>query len=199
MRPGKAQLLVSLFKAGARKGVEALVAEVRLPSSVFEWCLVQGTHITGTTTPFDFLTAIAKHSLEGILHNVKQDILLTEGEQDHLFNIEWMYRTNARVGLCAFGDRANLHRARGRRAALPAGQLCGSAGGDRLVVGALLSRHAGWPKRVSSFPRGVSAFLGGGKRRCRPLSGGQSKVQLQRRYRLRGAAGIFAAVPYPRF
>jgi len=36
--------------------------------------------------------AIAKHSLEGILQNVKQDILVTEGEQDHLFNTGWMHR-----------------------------------------------------------------------------------------------------------
>ena len=93
MRPGKAQELVSLFKAGDRKGTEALVAKERVPSSVFEWCIVQGMHITGTKTPFDFLTSIAKSSLEGILHNVKQDILLTEGEQDHLFDVGWIHRT----------------------------------------------------------------------------------------------------------
>ena len=93
MRPGKAQELISRFKAGDRKGTEAVVAEERLPSSVFEWCIVQGMHITGTKTPFDFLTEIAKHSLDGILHNVKQDILLTEGEQDHLFDIGWVHRT----------------------------------------------------------------------------------------------------------
>jgi hypothetical protein len=69
------------------------MAEERLPSSIFEWCVVQGMHITGTKTPFDFLTAIAQQSLDGILHNVRQDILLTEGEQDHLFNVEWLYRT----------------------------------------------------------------------------------------------------------
>ena len=54
--------------------------------SVFDWCLTQGMHITGTKTPFDFLTAIARHSLEGVLHNLKQDVLLTEGEQDQIKN-----------------------------------------------------------------------------------------------------------------
>ena len=92
MRPGKAQELVSLFKAGDRKACEALIAAERLPNSVFDWCVTQGMHITGTATPFDFLTSIARHSLEGILHHVKQDILLTEGEQDHLFNVDWIYR-----------------------------------------------------------------------------------------------------------
>ena len=65
MRPGKAQELVSLFKAGDRKASEALIAEERLPNSVFDWCVTQGMHITGTETPFDFLTAIARHSLGG--------------------------------------------------------------------------------------------------------------------------------------
>jgi cephalosporin-C deacetylase-like acetyl esterase len=36
MRPGKAQELVSLFRARDRKATEALIAEERLPSSVFD-------------------------------------------------------------------------------------------------------------------------------------------------------------------
>jgi pimeloyl-ACP methyl ester carboxylesterase len=107
MRPGKAQQLVSLFKAGDRKATEALVAEERLPNSVFDWCITQGMHITGTKTPFDFLTAIALHSLEGILHNLKQDVLLTEGEQDHLFNVEWLYRTMREL-VCARSVTARI-------------------------------------------------------------------------------------------
>jgi pimeloyl-ACP methyl ester carboxylesterase len=87
MTPGKAQQLMSLFQAGNREGTEALVALQRTPNSVFDWCITQGMHITGTSTPFDFLTNIAQHTLDGILHNVKQDILLTEGEQDHLFDV----------------------------------------------------------------------------------------------------------------
>jgi pimeloyl-ACP methyl ester carboxylesterase len=111
MRPGKAQQLISLFKAGDREGTEALVAEERLPNSVFEWCVTQGMHITGTRTPFDFLTAIAQHSLEGILHNLKQDVLLTEGEQDHLFDIEWLYRAMREL-VCARSVTARIFTAR---------------------------------------------------------------------------------------
>ena len=111
MRPGRAQELVSLFKAGDRKGTEALVAKERVPSSVFEWCVVQGMHITGTKTPFDFLTSIAKSSLEGILHNVKQDILLTEGEQDHLFDVGWIHRTMREL-VCARSVTARIFTAR---------------------------------------------------------------------------------------
>ena len=53
-RPGTAQQLVALFKAGDRNGTEALVAAERLPSSVFDWCVTQGMHITDTHTAFDF-------------------------------------------------------------------------------------------------------------------------------------------------
>jgi hypothetical protein len=103
--------LISLFKAGDRQGTEALVAEQRTPSSVFDWCVTQGMHITGTRTPFDFVTAIAQHSLDGILHNVKQDILLTEGEQDHLFDVDWLYRTMREL-VCAHSVTARIFTAR---------------------------------------------------------------------------------------
>jgi pimeloyl-ACP methyl ester carboxylesterase len=90
--PGQNKHLLSLFKAGDRKGVEALVAEQRALSTCFDWCITQGMHITGTKTPFDCLTNLALHDLEGVLANVKQDVLLTEGEDDHLFDTGWVYR-----------------------------------------------------------------------------------------------------------
>jgi pimeloyl-ACP methyl ester carboxylesterase len=111
MTPGKAAELMSLFMAGDRKGTDELVALQRTPSSVFDWCITQGMHITGTKTPFDFLTAIAQHSLDGILHNVTQDILLTEGEQDHLFHPDWIYRTMREL-VCARSVTARIFTAR---------------------------------------------------------------------------------------
>ena len=111
MTPGKAAELMSLFLAGDRKGTDELVSLQRTPSSVFDWCITQGMHITGTKAPFDFLTAIAQHSLDGILHNVKQDILLTEGEQDHLFKPDWIYRTMREL-VCARSVTARIFTAR---------------------------------------------------------------------------------------
>jgi hypothetical protein len=55
--------------------------------------------------------AIAQHSLDGILHNVKQDILLTEGEQDHLFNVDWLYRAMREL-VCARSVTARIFTAR---------------------------------------------------------------------------------------
>jgi hypothetical protein len=142
MRPGKAQELLSLFKAGDRKGTEAVVARERLPSSIFEWCVVQGMHITGTKTPFDFLTAIAKHSLDGILHNVKQDILLTEGEQDHLFDVGWVHRTMREL-VCARSVTTRIFTA--REGAEQHCQLGNSAVARHAIVHWVASFYPGMP------------------------------------------------------
>lgn len=109
--PGQDKRLVSLFKAGDRKGVEALVAEQRTASISLNWCITQGMHITGTKTPFDCLTALSQHSLDGVLQNVKQDVLLTEGEDDHLFNTEWLYRIMGEL-VCARSVTARIFTAR---------------------------------------------------------------------------------------
>jgi pimeloyl-ACP methyl ester carboxylesterase len=111
MAPGQDKRLVSLFKAEDRTGVEALIAEQRTASISFNWCITQGMHITGTKTPFDCLTALSKHSLEGVLQNVKQDVLLTEGEDDHLFNTDWLYRIMSEL-VCAHSVSARIFTAR---------------------------------------------------------------------------------------
>ena len=81
--------------------------------------------------------AIAHNSLDGILHNVKQDILLTEGEQDHLLNGDWIYRAMREL-VCAFRHGADLHRARGRRATLPGRQFGACARRNRPLACAVL-------------------------------------------------------------
>ncbi len=111
MTPGQDKYLVSLFKAGDRKGVEALVAEQRKLSTCFNWCITQGMHITGTKSPFDCLTSLSTHNLDGVLHNVKQDVLVTEGEDDHLFNVDWLYRIMREL-VCARSVTARIFTAR---------------------------------------------------------------------------------------
>ncbi len=81
---GQARALVSLLRAEDRKGVEALVADQRMFSTLFDWVITQGMHITGTTTPYDCLQAESRHQVRDFAHLVKQDVLLT-AEQDHLF------------------------------------------------------------------------------------------------------------------
>jgi hypothetical protein len=154
MRPGKAQELVSLFKAGDRKGTEALVARERVPSSVFEWCIVQGMHITGTKTPFDFLTSIEKATLNGILHHVKQDILLTEGEQDHLFDVGWVHRTMREL-VCARSATTRIFTA--REGAEQHCQVGNSAVARHAIVHWLASFYPGMPVGKDAQVTGVAA------------------------------------------
>jgi len=68
-------------------------------------------HITGTKTPFDCLTSLATHNLEGILQSVKQDVLVTEGEDDHLFNVDWIYRIMREL-VCARSVTARIFTSR---------------------------------------------------------------------------------------
>jgi hypothetical protein len=104
--------------------------------------VVQGMHITGTKTPFDFLTAIAQHSLDGILHNVKQDILLSEGEQDHLFDIGWVHRTMREL-VCARSVTTRIFTA--REGAEQHCQLGNTAVARHAIVHWLASFYPGMP------------------------------------------------------
>jgi hypothetical protein len=109
--PGQDKHLLSLFKAGDRAGVDALCAEQATQVPCFRWCITQGQHITGTTNAFDCLTSLNKHNLEGVLANVKQDVLLTEGEDDHLFNTSWVYRIMSEL-VCARSVATRIFTAR---------------------------------------------------------------------------------------
>ena len=96
LSPGQAARLVSLYRAGRRDDVEAFLAEqsdrnVNSNTNV-AWSLTQGMHITGTTTHWDLLVSLDQHNLDGILPMVTQDVLLTEGEHDHIFPSERMHR-----------------------------------------------------------------------------------------------------------
>jgi hypothetical protein len=111
-------------------------------------------HITGTKTPFDFLDAIAKHSLDGILHNVKQDILLTEGEQDHLFDVGWVHRTMREL-VCARSVTTRIFTA--REGAEQHCQLGNSAVARHAIVHWLASFYPGMPVGESATATSVAA------------------------------------------
>jgi pimeloyl-ACP methyl ester carboxylesterase len=90
--PGQDRALQTLLDAEDEAGLDALVARERTRSLTFDWCIVQGMHITGTASPFALLQTLSQHSLAGILHQVTQDVVITEGEHDHLFDPSWIHR-----------------------------------------------------------------------------------------------------------
>lgn len=113
--PGQDRRLLSLFEAGKRDEVEALVAQQRDPevnnNSNFAWVITQGMHITGTTTAYELMENLAKHNLDGILNRITQDVLLTEAENDHLFPIGRLHGIMREL-VCARSVTARLFTAR---------------------------------------------------------------------------------------
>ena len=113
--PGQDRRLVSLFEAEASEQVEALIAEQCDPrinaNSNFAWAVTQGKHITGATTGYELMQSLATHSVEGILHRITQDVLLTEGENDHLFPISRIHEVMRRL-VCAKSVTARIFTAR---------------------------------------------------------------------------------------
>jgi pimeloyl-ACP methyl ester carboxylesterase len=111
MFPGQDRALMSLFRANDREGVEKIVAEQRQLSTNFNWAITQGMHITRTETPFDCLVELSKHDLHGVLSSITQDVLITEGENDHLFDTDWVYRIMREL-TCARSVTARIFTAR---------------------------------------------------------------------------------------
>lgn len=95
LTPGQRARLVTLFEAGRRDEAEALLAAQSNPArnsnTNLRWAVAQGMHITGTTRPWDLLVHLNEHTLDGVLHRITQDVLLTEGEHDHLFPTERLH------------------------------------------------------------------------------------------------------------
>ena len=113
--PGQDHRLLSLFQGAHRDEVNELAAQQCDPkvnaNTNFAWCVTQGMHITGTSTPYDLMEHLFKHSLEGILQNVTQDVLLTEGENDHLFPVSRIGRIMSELA-CAKSVSARIFTAR---------------------------------------------------------------------------------------
>jgi pimeloyl-ACP methyl ester carboxylesterase len=149
MFPGRDRAMISLFRTGDREGVEEIVAEQRKSSTNFNWAITQGMHITGTKAPFDCLVALAKHDLDGVLHHVTQDVLLTEGEQDHLFDTDWIHRIMREL-VCAQSVTARIFTAReGAEQHCQVGNM--TLARDEIVRW-LTKFHAGMDQRVAMGP-----------------------------------------------
>ena len=54
------------------------------PQPVLETRIVRRTF---QMSPYECLTSLSRHALDGILKNLRQAVLLTEGEDDHLFPV----------------------------------------------------------------------------------------------------------------
>ena len=102
-------------------------------------------HITRTETAFDCLVELSKHDLQGVLPNITQDVLLTEGEDDHLFDTDWVYRIMREL-TCARSVTARIFTA--REGAEQHCQVGNSALAREEMIRWLAKFHPGMEQRV---------------------------------------------------
>jgi pimeloyl-ACP methyl ester carboxylesterase len=81
--------------------VNVMVRIAAKQSPVLEWGLAQGMYVTGTSSPYEYLQAIKRFRTADVSLQVKQDVLLLAGSQDHYVPTEHFHQqiktlTNAR-------------------------------------------------------------------------------------------------------
>ena len=88
----KRHMLNSLLKMRARAVVNLMASRVGRTSPVAEWGLAQGMHVTGTSSPYDYLTEIATYTTADVSPLITQDVLLLAGNADHYVPVEHFHR-----------------------------------------------------------------------------------------------------------
>jgi pimeloyl-ACP methyl ester carboxylesterase len=75
--------LRALLSARASWVVNAMVGAVVRHSLVAEWGVRQGMHVTGSSSPYEFLRETMRYETGSVSRDVTQDVLLMAGAQDH--------------------------------------------------------------------------------------------------------------------
>lgn len=72
-----------LYKLKCRQTINFLAQQKMKKDDLADWAISHGMYITQTQSPYDFYRAIEKHTLQGLLNEIDQNILLLAGEKDH--------------------------------------------------------------------------------------------------------------------
>jgi alpha-beta hydrolase superfamily lysophospholipase len=80
-----------LLKAGAAHAVNLLFERAMKQSLVVEWGIQQGMHVTGTTSPYEFLKQGQLYRTDDVSALVEQDVLLMAGAEDHYVPLHQFY------------------------------------------------------------------------------------------------------------
>ena len=84
-------LLKVLLRLRAASVVNWMLASVARKSPVVQWGLLEGMHVTGTHSAFEFLQAFKKFETADVSASITQDVLLLAGSEDHYIPIEQWY------------------------------------------------------------------------------------------------------------
>ena len=101
VNPLQRGLLKALLHLRAAAVVNAMVARVAQKSPVAEWEIEEGMHVTGTSSPYEFFQKAKQFHTIDVSTQIKQDVLLLAGSDDHYVPTEQFYQqikmlTNAR-------------------------------------------------------------------------------------------------------
>lgn len=66
-----------------KSALNSIFEKLMNESLLINWAIKQGMHITGTTSPFDYIKTIKSFSSANISSLLTQDVLLMAGENDH--------------------------------------------------------------------------------------------------------------------
>lgn len=85
-------ILYQMIKDDKKDEVNDFINQVRQSNDLIDWTVNHGMYISGAETPFDYLNAFTKFNTREISSLVKQDVLLTAGENDHFVPLEQYYQ-----------------------------------------------------------------------------------------------------------
>lgn len=85
-------LLKGLLGLGAARIVDWLVGRAARRSPVVQWGILQGMHVTGTSSAFGFLKGLDRYQTADVSASIRQDVLLMAGSEDHYVPVEQWYR-----------------------------------------------------------------------------------------------------------
>lgn len=71
--------------------VNAVITKASEKEDILKWAVTHGMHVSGTTTPYEFLQWVRTLNLRDSAHLIDQDVLLIMGMEDHLVDPMQLY------------------------------------------------------------------------------------------------------------
>ncbi len=90
--PPAQKLLAFLMNLGAGNIINTLMKGVIKKDEFARWAFGHGMHVSGTTTPYNYLKWVESFTTKPIAHLIDQDFLLLGGTEDHLVPLPQFFR-----------------------------------------------------------------------------------------------------------
>lgn len=81
----------TMVAAGEREPLNALFEKIMRENLLITWAVMQGMHITGASSPFDYIKKVKEFVTADISSRLTQDVLLMAGQDDHFIPVAQFY------------------------------------------------------------------------------------------------------------